>query len=204
MGVEQFLALKAPLFYGAYGLLIVGAAVIAVLPGVPLGLITTGVQALAGVLLPSASVFLLLLCNDPEVLGPWVNGRWLNLAASLTVGLLVVVSLAFTAATLFPDLGGPTLGLLLAAGTIIGLAIIATLIPPRPRPRPAVIRPLTRQTAGLNRKDWRMPPLRELRPPHLSPARKLALLGLRAYLLMAALLVVVKVLQLATAHPSGL
>src|SRR6266508_2381284 len=177
----------------------VGAAVVAVLPGVPLGLITTGVQALAGVLLPSASVFLLLLCNDPEVLGPWVN-----LAASLTVGLLVVVSLAFTAATLFPDLGGPTLGLLLAAGTIIGLAIIATLIPPRPRPRPAVIRPLTRQTAGLNRKDWRMPPLRELRPPHLSPARKLALLGLRAYLLTAALLVVVKVLQLATAHPSGL
>jgi Mn2+/Fe2+ NRAMP family transporter len=134
---------KAPLFYGAYTALVVGAAVVALLPGVPLGLITVGVQALAGVLLPSASVFLLLLCNDPEVLGPWVNGHWLNLAASVTVGLLVVVSLAFTAATLFPDLGGPTLGLLLAAGTTIGLAIIATLLPRRRRPAPAVIRPLT-------------------------------------------------------------
>ena len=46
---------------------VVGAA------GAPLGLITEAVQALAGVLLPSASVFLLLLCNDREVLGPWRN-----------------------------------------------------------------------------------------------------------------------------------
>jgi Mn2+/Fe2+ NRAMP family transporter len=195
---------KAPLFYGAYTALLVGAAVVALLPGVPLGLITVGVQALAGVLLPSASVFLLLLCNDPEVLGPWVNGRWLNLAASVTVGLLVVVSLAFTAATLFPNLGGLTLGLLLAGSITIGLAVVATLFPRRRRPDLAVIRPLTRQTAGIDRRDWRMPPLHELRPPHLSPARKLALLGLRAYLLIAALLVVVKVLQLATAHASGL
>ena len=43
------------------------------IPGAPLGVITLAVQALAGVLLPSASVFLLLLCNDREVLGPWRN-----------------------------------------------------------------------------------------------------------------------------------
>ena len=36
------------------------------IPGAPLGVITEAVQALAGVLLPSASVFLLLLCNDPR------------------------------------------------------------------------------------------------------------------------------------------
>jgi hypothetical protein len=36
------------------------------------------VQALAGVLLPSATVFLLLLCNDQAVLGPWVNRGPLN------------------------------------------------------------------------------------------------------------------------------
>ena len=54
------------------------AAAIVLIPGAPLGLITTAVQALAGLLLPCASVFLLLLCNDPEVLGPWVNPPWLN------------------------------------------------------------------------------------------------------------------------------
>ena len=42
-------------------------------PGSPLGLLTIAVQTLAGVLLPSATVFLLLLCNDKAVLGPWVN-----------------------------------------------------------------------------------------------------------------------------------
>ncbi len=51
-------------FYLSYTALVVVAAGIVLIPGAPLGLITTSVQALAGVLLPSASVFLLLLCND--------------------------------------------------------------------------------------------------------------------------------------------
>jgi hypothetical protein len=43
-------------------------------PRAPLGLVTTGVQALAGALLASACVFLLLLCNDQAVLGPSIHG----------------------------------------------------------------------------------------------------------------------------------
>ena len=65
-------------FYISYIAMVVLAAVIVLIPGAPLGLITTAVQALAGLLLPSASVFLLLLCNDRQVLGPWVNRTWLN------------------------------------------------------------------------------------------------------------------------------
>jgi Mn2+/Fe2+ NRAMP family transporter len=38
-------------------------------PGTPLGLLTNTVQALAGVLLPSATVFLLLLCNTRRYSG---------------------------------------------------------------------------------------------------------------------------------------
>ena len=57
-------------FYALYGGLIAAAAAIVLIPGSPLGLLTEGVQVLAGVLLPSATVFLLLLCNDKEVLGP--------------------------------------------------------------------------------------------------------------------------------------
>jgi Mn2+/Fe2+ NRAMP family transporter len=188
---------QAPVFYGVYTTLIVLAAVVVVLPGVPLGLITVGVQALAGVLLPSASVFLLLLCNDPEVLGPWVNRPWLNLVASTTVGLLVVVSLAFTTTTLFPDLGGPTLGLVLATGAMLGLAVVASLVPRRPNR--SGVHLLVRGTAGVDRASWRMPPLSELRPPLLPPARKLALLALRSYLAVAAVLVVIKVVRLALA-----
>ena len=60
-------------FYAMFAVVIAGAAAIVLIPGAPLGVITDAVQALAGVLLPSASVFLLLLCNDREVLGPWRN-----------------------------------------------------------------------------------------------------------------------------------
>src|SRR6202021_1821794 len=56
------------------------------------GAITLAVQALAGVLLPIASVFLLLLCNDPEVLGPWANRRWLNILAGVIIGVLLTLS----------------------------------------------------------------------------------------------------------------
>ena len=76
----------AKAFYATYTALVVAAAAIVLIPHAPLGLITEAVQALAGLLLPSASVFLLLLCNDPEVLGPWVNPGWLN-AAGITLRL---------------------------------------------------------------------------------------------------------------------
>ncbi len=42
-------------FYAIFALLIVGAAAIVLIPGAPLGVITEAVQALAGVLLPSAT-----------------------------------------------------------------------------------------------------------------------------------------------------
>ena len=81
--------LDAKLFYGSFTLMVLAAAGIVLIPGAPLGLITTSVQALAGVLLPSATVFLLLLCNDREVLGPWCNAPWLNAIASVIIGVLV-------------------------------------------------------------------------------------------------------------------
>ena len=71
----------AKLFYGTFSGMVVLAAGLILIPGAPLGVITTAVQALAGVLLPSATVFLLLLCNDKDVLGPWVNRPWLNVVA---------------------------------------------------------------------------------------------------------------------------
>lgn len=80
------------------------AAVVVLTPGVPLGLLTEGVQTLAGVLLPSATVFLLLLCNDKEVLGPWVNSRRLNVFTSAVIWVLVLLSIILTASVLFPNI----------------------------------------------------------------------------------------------------
>jgi Mn2+/Fe2+ NRAMP family transporter len=91
-------------FYLIYAGLIAVAAALVLIPGSPLGLLTVAVQTLAGVLLPSATVFLLLLCNDPAVLGPWVNGRWLNLFTGAVIAVLIVLSVILTASVLYPDI----------------------------------------------------------------------------------------------------
>ena len=107
-------------FYLSYAVLVVVAAGIVLIPGAPLGLITTSVQALAGVLLPSASVFLLLLCNDREVLGPWVNQRWLNILASIIIGVLLTLSGTLVVSTVFPALNVTGIALVLAITLLVG------------------------------------------------------------------------------------
>jgi hypothetical protein len=54
---------------------------------------------------------------------------------------------------------------------------------------------------ALNRETWRMPPLAELPRPVWSRARKIGMFTLRGYLLVAAVLLVAKVVQLAVAQP---
>jgi Natural resistance-associated macrophage protein len=117
-------------FYAVYCGLIVIAAGLVLTPGAPLGLLTNAVQALAGVLLPSATVFLLLLCNDKAVLGPWANGRWLNIFTGGVIAVLVMLSIILTASVMFPEAtnetvilailgGGGILGVLIALGTML-------------------------------------------------------------------------------------
>ena len=89
-------------FYALYAALIGGAAVIVLLPGSPLGLITEGVQVLAGVLLPAATVFLLMLCNDKAVLGPWVNTAKTNAFTGAVIAVLITLSVVLTASVMFP------------------------------------------------------------------------------------------------------
>jgi hypothetical protein len=182
-------------FYLSYTAMVVFAAVIVLIPGAPLGLITTAVQALAGLLLPSASVFLLLLCNDPQVLGPWVNRAWLNLVAALIVGTLLLLSGILMATTLFPDINVVAVATYLAVALIL-LAIAAVPVlrwmgsrqPPVP-PAPAPVRPVNRDT-------WRMPPLALLEPVRWSPGTRLGMIALRSYLVVGAVLLIVKAVQL--------
>jgi len=116
---------EAKFFYGSFAVIVVAAAGIVLIPGAPLGLITVSVQALAGVLLPSASVFLLLLCNDRAVLGPWVNRPWLNALATLILGVLLMLSAILVVTTVFPSVNVTVLLLGLSAALLIGcLAVV--------------------------------------------------------------------------------
>ncbi len=110
-------------FYAIYAGLIVGSAALVLFGSdALLGLLTNAVQTLAGVLLPSATVFLLLLCNDKAVLGPWVNRRWLNLFTGAVIWVLVMLSMVLTAATVFPDVSAEVIIASLGLGSAVGLA----------------------------------------------------------------------------------
>jgi len=220
-------------FYAIYALLMAIAATIVLIPGSPLGLLTQGVQTLAGVLLPSAVVFLLLLCNDKAVMGPWANSTRLNIITSAIIWILVLLSIILTASVLFPGISGTTIVAILAGGSGVGLVLGAGLLIQSARDKRSVPpADLSRGTASstsavqaghtatatapdnagtaaeqetgqvatltyAERLDWRMPPLANLTRPVLSTQRKTGLGVLRGYLLLATILVIVKIVQVA-------
>ena len=130
-------------FYATYAGMIAASAIIVLIPGTPLGLLTTAVQALAGILLPSASMFLVLLCNDREVLGPWMNPRWLNILATFIIGVLLVLSGTLVVTTLFSNLDALKIAIWIAVGLVALAALAGAWFwltrnrrpPPPPHPR---------------------------------------------------------------------
>ncbi|HTW05542.1 MAG TPA: Nramp family divalent metal transporter [Streptosporangiaceae bacterium] len=183
-------------FYAIYGGLVVAAGAVVLIPGSPLGLLTEGVQALAGVLLPSAAVYLLLLCNDREVLGPWVNGRRTNLFTGTVVTVLIALSVILTASVIDPGITARQIVVILAGcgvAGLVGLAAVAAV-----RLRSGTLAPATIDRAG--RENWRMPPLALLRRPPVPLGRKIGMTILRSYLAVATVLVAVKIVELALAH----
>lgn len=125
----------------------------------------------------------LSLCNDREVLGPWVNKPWLNAVAAIIVGLLVVLSLILAATTLFPNLDAITMAGVLGNILVVSLAVMGIVA-----------------LAQLDKETWQMPPLAELTRPPWSVTRKIGMFMLRAYLFIAVILLVVKTVQLAIGH----
>jgi Mn2+/Fe2+ NRAMP family transporter len=179
-------------FYAVYALLIAVAAAIVLTPGAPLGLLTVAVQTLAGVLLPSATVFLLLLCNDKAVLGPWVNGRWVNALTGAVIAGLVVLSVILTASVLFPDATDERaiIGILVGGGAAAAIIALALMAFSRKDESPAEI-------VTMNRETWRMPPLAKLPQAKLSLAARTWMGVLRLYLIGAGGLVLVRIVTLA-------
>ena len=187
-------------FYGVYCALVVIAALLVLTPGTPLGLLTNAVQTLAGVLLPSATVFLLLLCNDSAVLGPWANSRGLNLFTGAVVAVLVMLSIILTASVLFPDVGARWIVAILAGGGILGILLTAGAKLFERSRAPVGVRP---RSARARQKidvydNWRMPPLDTLPPVRLSLTSRIWMIVLRLYLVVAGGLVLVRIVQLAT------
>ncbi|WP_280825727.1 divalent metal cation transporter [Mycobacterium sp. OTB74] len=214
---------EAPAFYLGYAALLVVAGAVSFSPDHVLGLLTQGVQALAGVLLPSATVFLVLLCNDKAVLGPWVNTMRQNIVAGAIVWSLVLLSLALTAATFFPNLTAGQLelgfGVGVAVGLLGGVAVALAVRRSGREDREQAAVEVAVQLGGLDpdqvadldeqphdrtvrkalleqeRETFRTPALETLERPVFSPLRMAGMVALRGYLLIAVALVGVKIAE---------
>jgi len=185
---------EAKAFYAVFFGLIVLAAALVLTPGTPLGLLTNAVQTLAGVLLPSATVFLLLLCNDKAVLGPWVNGWKLNLFTGAVIAVLVMLSIILTASVLFPDITSGQIMAILIGGTILALATAVGAFVLTRRKTVA-----SENVSKDERATWRMPPLDQLPPGHMTPLSRIWMVVLRGYLVVAGGLVLLRIIHLAIA-----
>jgi Mn2+/Fe2+ NRAMP family transporter len=99
---------KAKGFYATYVASVAAAAAIVLIPRAPLQLIILGVQVLAGIILPSAIIFLQLLLNDKELLGEkYVNKPWNNWVNWTIIIVLFALSLILAAQVVAPNLFPP-------------------------------------------------------------------------------------------------
>lgn len=95
---------EAPGFYAVYILCVTSAAAIVLIPRLPLQLVILSVQVLAGLMLPSAIIFLQLLLNDRVLLGDrWVNRPWNNWVNWSIIAILFALSLLLAAQVILPD-----------------------------------------------------------------------------------------------------
>jgi hypothetical protein len=95
---------------------------------------------------------------------------------------------------LFPNISSTAIVGILAGGAVLGLSVGIVMALLGHRSRAGV---LTVPVEWQDRRTWRMPALNRLARPSLSLQRKIGLIALRGYLLVAFALVVVKVVEVA-------
>jgi Mn2+/Fe2+ NRAMP family transporter len=182
-------------FYSVFIVLILAAAGVVLIPGAPLGVIVEAVQALCGILLPMTTLFLLMLCNDREVLGPWTNPPWLKAVASVIVGALVMLSVILTVTTL--DTKVNITALAAGGGAALALALGTMGIHALRTRDTAAAAAAASARFDVPKEQWTMPPATLLTRPRWSTARHAAMLVLGCYMIVALALLLVKSVQLA-------
>ena len=104
-------SLNRPLWEGwaFYGILLVSAlaaGTLVLIPNAPLTYIVLIVNVIAVLAMPPALLFLVLLCNDRQIMGEYISGRWGNFAIVVVTVLLVLAGLGYGLVTIFPKLLG--------------------------------------------------------------------------------------------------
>ena len=142
------------------------------------------------------TLFLLMLSNDREILGPWTNPPWLKALASVIVGVLILLSVILTITTLFPSVDITSLALIGSILLGVGLGAMGAMSLRSSRVGGGVV--VIDQTPQVPKAQWTMPPATLLTRPRWSAGRHAGMLVLGSYMIVALVLLVVKSVQLAT------
>jgi Mn2+/Fe2+ NRAMP family transporter len=82
------------------------AAIVVLIPGAPLLSIALNANLLAVVLMPAALVFLIMLANDRQLMGPNANSRKINVVAGLVACLVALAGTSYAFVAAFNALTG--------------------------------------------------------------------------------------------------
>ncbi|OED30924.1 Mn transporter [Methanosphaera sp. WGK6] len=86
---------EAPVFHGLYAGMIFVCAIIILIPNIPLMEILLFSQVINGILLPFVLVLMLLIINDKNIMGDYVNSRWYNIVSWLITIIITVLVIIY-------------------------------------------------------------------------------------------------------------
>jgi len=92
---------EAPVFYWLFTLLIVIGAAVILIPNMPLILVMFWSQVVNGVLLPFVLIFMLILINNKDLMGAYVNNWTFNIISWVTVVIMIVLTLMMVVTSFF-------------------------------------------------------------------------------------------------------
>ncbi|OAA83039.1 Nramp family divalent metal transporter [Clostridium ljungdahlii] len=84
---------ESPAFYGIFTFMIIFSSIIVLIPNVSLVGVMLVTQQLAGILCPIILIFMVLLTNNKELMGEYVNNGLQNVIIWVTVIFIIVLSL---------------------------------------------------------------------------------------------------------------
>jgi NRAMP (natural resistance-associated macrophage protein)-like metal ion transporter len=92
---------EAPAFYWLYTILIILGAGVILIPKINLILVMFWSQVINGVMLPFVLIFMLVLVNNPDLMGDHVNRWGYNLISWVTVVIMIALTLLMVVTSLF-------------------------------------------------------------------------------------------------------
>ncbi len=94
---------EAPAFFGLYTALIVIGAGLVLWPDLSLYQVMLTSQVINGVLLPPILIFMVLIANNKNIMGNYVNSSWYNVVSWTFTIVLILLTLMLLASTLIPE-----------------------------------------------------------------------------------------------------